>query len=137
MECAPGRAQAWLDAHDLDLGAIRLEAVVALVEQAGLQASVLPYGTERTSAEQHDGRLNLRLTAAGRARHHRRGLTRPSEPRVRSPRAPVHHAAVRKAGAVPISAGAWSVSDTAAVQPFLDPAADLCRRGGGTPAVMG
>lgn len=43
---------------------------------------------------------------------------------------------LRKAGAVPVSAGAWGVPDTAAVQPFLDRAADLCRRGGGTLAVM-
>jgi hypothetical protein len=43
---------------------------------------------------------------------------------------------LRKAGAVPISAGAWGVPDSAAFQPFLDRAAELCRRGGGTLAVM-
>jgi hypothetical protein len=65
MECAPVRAQAWLDAQDLDFGAIRLEAVVALVERAGLHARIVPYGTARTSAEQHGDQLNLRLTPAG------------------------------------------------------------------------
>jgi hypothetical protein len=43
---------------------------------------------------------------------------------------------LRRAGAVPISAGAWGLPDSAAVQPFLDRAAELCRRGGGTLAVM-
>ena len=65
MECAPVRAQAWLDAHDLDLGALPLDSVVALIERAGLRACVVPYGAERTSTEQHGDRLNLRLTAAG------------------------------------------------------------------------
>lgn len=65
MECAPARAQAWLDAHDLDFGALRLDAVIAIVEQAGLHALVVPYGTGRASAEQRGDRVNLRLTATG------------------------------------------------------------------------
>jgi len=43
---------------------------------------------------------------------------------------------LRKAGAVPISAGAWAVPDTAAFHPYLERAAELCRRGGGTLAVL-
>jgi hypothetical protein len=43
---------------------------------------------------------------------------------------------LRKAGAVPISAGAWGVPDATEFQPFLDRAAELCVRGGGTLAVM-
>jgi hypothetical protein len=44
---------------------------------------------------------------------------------------------LRKAGAVPISAGAWGLPDTPAAQPMLDRAAELCERGGGTLAVLG
>ena len=44
---------------------------------------------------------------------------------------------LRKAGAVPISAGSWAVPDTDAFHPFLERAAELCRRGGGTLAVLG
>ena len=43
---------------------------------------------------------------------------------------------LRKAGAVPIAAGAWAVPDTPAFHPFLERAAELCRRGGGTLAVL-
>ena len=43
---------------------------------------------------------------------------------------------LRKAGAVPISAGAWAVPDTTAFHPYLERAAELCRRGGGTLAVL-
>jgi hypothetical protein len=43
---------------------------------------------------------------------------------------------LRKAGAVPISAGAWAVPDTAAFHPYLERAAELCQRGGGTLAVL-
>jgi len=43
---------------------------------------------------------------------------------------------LRKAGAVPISAGAWAVPDTEVFHPYLERAAELCRRGGGTLAVL-
>ena len=43
---------------------------------------------------------------------------------------------LRKAGAVPISAGTWGVPDSDAIRPFLDRATELCRRGGGMLAVL-
>lgn len=65
MECAPVRAQAWLDAHDLDFGDLRLEAVVDLVEQAGLRARVVPYAAGGPDEELRGDRVNLRLTRSG------------------------------------------------------------------------
>ena len=65
MECAPVRAQAWLDAHDLDFSALRLEAVVAMVEQAGLHARVLPYASGGSDEEQRGDQVNLWLTRSG------------------------------------------------------------------------
>lgn len=65
MECAPVRAQLWLDAIDLDLASSSVGALVALVEDAGLRAHVVPYGTDRATSEQHGDRVNLYLTAAG------------------------------------------------------------------------
>ena len=43
---------------------------------------------------------------------------------------------LRKAGAVPVAAGAWALPDTAAFHPYLERAAELCRRGGGTLGVL-
>jgi hypothetical protein len=54
-----------LDAHDLDLGALPIDSVVALIERAGLHASVVPYGTAGSSTEQRGDQVTLRLTAAG------------------------------------------------------------------------
>jgi hypothetical protein len=44
---------------------------------------------------------------------------------------------LRRAGAVPISAGAWGLPDTPEVQPMLDRAAELTERGEGSLAVLG
>lgn len=65
MECAPVRAQAWLDAHDLDFGDLRLESVVAMVEDAGLHARVRPYAAGRADEEQRGDQVNLWLTRSG------------------------------------------------------------------------
>ena len=65
MECAPVRAQAWLDAHDLDFGDLRIETVVAMVERAGLRARVLPYAAGRADEEQRGDQVNLWLTRSG------------------------------------------------------------------------
>lgn len=65
MECAPIRAQVWLDRHEGDLGGLPLHAVVDLVERAGLRARVVEYASGGTPAEQQEDRVNLRLTADG------------------------------------------------------------------------
>ncbi|MDH2442411.1 chromate resistance protein ChrB [Amnibacterium sp. CER49] len=39
---------------------------------------------------------------------------------------------LRRAGAVPVAAGAWALPAVAAVQPAIDRAAEICRSGGGT-----
>jgi len=65
VECAPVRAQAWLDAHELDFGDLRLETVVAMVEDAGLHARVLPYAGGRADEEQRGDQVNLWLTRSG------------------------------------------------------------------------
>lgn len=39
---------------------------------------------------------------------------------------------LRRSGAVPVAAGAWTLPSVPAFQPFLDRAAALCREGGGT-----
>ncbi|RAX45954.1 chromate resistance protein ChrB [Arthrobacter sp. AQ5-05] len=43
---------------------------------------------------------------------------------------------LRKAGAVPISSGVWALPVGPAFQPDLDRAGELCRKGGGTLAVI-
>jgi hypothetical protein len=43
---------------------------------------------------------------------------------------------LRKAGAVPVSQGAWALPAGPAFQPALDRASELCRDGGGTFAVI-
>lgn len=65
MDCAPIRAQAWLDVHERDFGDLHLDAAVALVEAAGLQARVLPASSGWSAQEQQPDRVNLRLTRAG------------------------------------------------------------------------
>jgi hypothetical protein len=65
MECAPIRAQAWLDRNEGDLGGLPLAAVVDLVERAGLEARVVEYATGGAAQEQQADRVNLRLTADG------------------------------------------------------------------------
>lgn len=65
MECAPIRAQAWLDTADLDFGGLRLDAVVALIERAGLSPRVVPYAGGSSAEEQRADRVTLRLTEAG------------------------------------------------------------------------
>lgn len=65
MECAPIRAQAWLDGHESELVDRPLGEVVALIEDAGLVARVIPLRSGWLTQEQHRDRVNLRLTAAG------------------------------------------------------------------------
>lgn len=43
---------------------------------------------------------------------------------------------LRKAGAVPISSGVWALPAGPAFQPDLDRAGELCRKGGGTLAII-
>lgn len=43
---------------------------------------------------------------------------------------------LRKAGAVPVSAGVWALPASPAFEPALDRAGELCRNGGGTFAVI-
>lgn len=43
---------------------------------------------------------------------------------------------LRKAGAVPVSAGTWALPAGPAFQPALDRAGELCRKGGGTFAII-
>jgi hypothetical protein len=43
---------------------------------------------------------------------------------------------LRKAGAVPVSAGVWALPAGSTFQPAVDRAGDLCRNGGGTFAVI-
>ena len=63
MECAPIRAQAWLDLHEGELGALPVDAAVATVERAGLRARVVPYASGGIAEEQRADRVNLRLGA--------------------------------------------------------------------------
>jgi hypothetical protein len=65
VECAPTRAQAWLDGHEGALGDLRVEAAVALIEKAGLHARVVPYAGGQLTPEQRRDRVNLWLTEAG------------------------------------------------------------------------
>jgi hypothetical protein len=65
MECAPTRAQAWLDGNEDALGGLPIGQVVALIERAGLEARVLPYAGGLLTAEQRGDRVNLWLTEAG------------------------------------------------------------------------
>jgi hypothetical protein len=43
---------------------------------------------------------------------------------------------LRRSGAVPVAAGAWTLPAAPAFRPFLDRAAALCREGGGTFTVL-
>lgn len=65
MECAPTRAQAWLDGHEGALGGLPLAQVVSLIERAGLEARVVPYAGGDLAPEQRSDRVNLWLTDAG------------------------------------------------------------------------
>jgi hypothetical protein len=65
VECAPIRAQAWLDQHEHALGELRLGQVVAMIERAGLDARVVPYASGTMAAEQHRDRVTVWLTEAG------------------------------------------------------------------------
>jgi hypothetical protein len=68
MECAPIRAQVWLDAHERDFGDLRIAEAVALVERAGLEARVLSSSGSWMTQEQRDDRVNLWATEAGEVR---------------------------------------------------------------------
>jgi hypothetical protein len=65
VECAPIRAQAWLDEHEHVLGALTVEDAVTVIEDAGLQARVLRSSGGWMTQEQHRDRVNLRLTDTG------------------------------------------------------------------------
>lgn len=65
MECAPVRAQVWLDAHEAELGALPVPDAVARIEAAGLRARVVPYSGGRDAEEQRGDRVRIWLTEAG------------------------------------------------------------------------
>ena len=65
MECAPIRAQVWLDDHERDLDGLAVADAVHLIEGAGLHARVVPYLSGWMTQEQRRDRVNLRLTEAG------------------------------------------------------------------------
>jgi hypothetical protein len=68
VECAPIRAQAWLDVHERDFGDLHVEAAVELIERAGLSARVVPYASGRTTEEQRSDRVSVWLAEDGAVR---------------------------------------------------------------------
>ena len=68
MNDARIQAQIWLDAHRGDLDGLSVDAAVALIERAGLQARVITPSTGWLTQEQRRDRVNLRLTASGDVR---------------------------------------------------------------------
>lgn len=65
MECAPIRAQAWLDEHEGDLHGLGADDAIAFIEGAGLHARVVPSAGGWIAQEQRSDRLTLWLTETG------------------------------------------------------------------------
>jgi hypothetical protein len=65
MDCAPIRAQVWLDAHERDFGGLRIPEAVALIERAGLEARVVSASGSGMAQEQRGDRVTVWATRAG------------------------------------------------------------------------
>jgi hypothetical protein len=62
-------AQAWLDAHEHQVLELASADAVELVELAGLEARVLPYGPNWMTQDLRANRVNLWLSEDGTVRH--------------------------------------------------------------------
>jgi hypothetical protein len=65
VECAPIRAQAWLDSHGSEFLDREVGEAVALIERAGLEARVVRFPGGWMTQEQQRDRVNIRLDEAG------------------------------------------------------------------------